>query len=222
MKKILIIAPHPDDEVLGAGGIMRKYAKLGHEVYVLVITKGSPKFYSNEKVDNVRAEALKAHQILQVKETVFLDYSAPELDITSKADISNTIFNYLNHWKITDLFLPHRGDIHVDHKIVFEAGLVAARPKCDYSVKNIFAYETLSETEWAPPFADDAFIPTHFENISKEFEDKIQALSCFKSQMKKFPSIRSLDCVESIAKYRGATVGFERGEAFMTIRTIKD
>ena len=220
MKKVLIIAPHPDDEVLGAGGIMKKFAKQGHEVYVLVITKGSPKFYTDERVENVREEALKAHKILDVKETVFLNYLAPELDTTNKADISNEIFKYLSKWKITDMYIPHRGDIHIDHKIVFEAALVAARPKCDYTVKNIFAYETLSETEWAAPFGDDAFIPTHFENVSNEFDDKIKALKCFKSQMEKFPSIRSIECSESIAKYRGATVGFKRAEAFMTIRTI--
>ena len=222
MRKILIIAPHPDDEVLGTGGIMKKFAKQGHEVYVLVITKGSPKFYTQQKVENVREEALKAHKILNVKETAFLDYLAPELDTTNKACISDDILKYLKKWKITDMFIPHRGDIHIDHKIVFEAALVAARPKCNYTVKNIYAYETLSETEWAAPFSDDAFIPSHFENISESFADKLKALACFNSQMEKFPSIRSVECVESIARYRGATVGFERAEAFMTIRTITD
>lgn len=222
MKNILIVAPHPDDEVLGAGGVIKKYSTLGHKVYVLVVTKGSPKFYSDDRIKNVRQEALNAHKILGVQDTAFLDFLAPQLDLACKAEISDAIFKYLSQWKISDLFIPHRGDIHVDHRIVFEAALVAARPKCDYTVKRIYAYETLSETEWAPPFSDDAFIPSHFVEVTDSFLYKAKALECFKSQMEKFPSIRSIDCIEAIAKYRGATVGFERAEAFMTIRTIED
>lgn len=220
MKKILVVAPHPDDEVLGAGGIIKKYSDEGHEVYVLVMTKGSPKFYTEDRIKNVRQEALKAHKILGVKKTVFLNFLAPQLDQVCKAEIAEGIFEYLTKWQITDMFIPHRGDIHVDHRVVFESALVSARPKENYTVKNIFAYETLSETEWAPPFSDDAFIPTHFVDVTNSFDFKIEALKCFKSQMKNFPSIRSIECIESIAKYRGGTVGFNKAEAFMTIRTI--
>ena len=220
MKKKLIIAPHPDDEVLGAGGVIKKFSKEGHEVYVLVITRGSPKYYSDEKIQNVRKEALEAHKILGVKQTVFLDFHAPELDITSNADISRAISKYISNWKITDLFIPHRGDIHNDHRKVFEASLVAARPVGNFTVKAIYAYETLSETEWAAPFSDDAFIPNHFENISDTMSHKFEAMKCFKSQIRDFPSTRSLETIESLAKFRGSTVGFNRAEAFMTIRTI--
>lgn len=222
MKKILIVAPHPDDEVLGAGGVIKKYSDHGNKVYVLIMTKGSPRFYTEDRIKNVRQEALKAHKILGVEETAFLDFLAPELDMTCKAEISDAIYEFLKKWEITDMYIPHRGDIHVDHRIVFEAALVAARPKCKYTVKNIYAYETLSETEWAAPFSDDAFIPTHFVDITDSFEYKIKALECFKSQMKSFPSIRSVDCIEAIAKYRGGSVGFNKAESFMTIRTISE
>ena len=222
MKKKLIIAPHPDDEVLGAGGVIKKFSKEGHEVYVLVITRGSPKYYSDEKIQNVRKEALAAHEILGVKQTAFLDFHAPELDITSNAEISKAISEYISKWKITDLFIPHRGDIHNDHRKVFEASLVAARPIGNFTVKAIYAYETLSETEWAAPFSDDAFIPNHFENISDTMSHKFEAMKCFKSQIRDFPSTSSLETIESLAKFRGSTVGFNRAEAFMTIRTIAD
>jgi LmbE family N-acetylglucosaminyl deacetylase len=221
MKKKLIIAPHPDDEVLGAGGVIKKFSKEGHEVYVLVITRGTPKYYSDEKIQNVRNEALEAHKILGVRQTVFLDFHAPELDMTSNAEISKAISEYISKWKITDLFIPHRGDIHNDHRKVFEASLVAARPVGNFTVKAIYAYETLSETEWAAPFSDDAFIPNHFENISDTMSYKFEAMKCFKSQIRDFPSTRSLETIESLAKFRGSTVGFNRAEAFMTIRTIK-
>ncbi len=219
---ILVIAPHPDDEVLGCGGTIKKFTELGNCVYVLVVTRGAPKIYSEEKILNVRSEALKAHQILGVKDTKFLDFHAPELDITSRAEISKAINEHIRIWSITDLYIPHRGDIHHDHRAVYEASLVAARPVGDYSVLNIYSYETLSETEWAPPFGDDAFIPTHFINIEKQLNFKLEAMKCFKSQVREFPSTRSLETIEALAKLRGATVGFQRAEAFMTIRTVKD
>jgi LmbE family N-acetylglucosaminyl deacetylase len=221
-KKILIIAPHPDDEILGCGGIMKKFACVGDEVYVLVVTRGTPKMYSDDRIDNVRREAIKAHQILGVSETRFFDFHAPELDITSNAAISIKISALLAEWQISDLYLPHRGDIHHDHGVVFNASLVAARPVGNYTVKNIYCYETLSETEWAPPFGNDAFIPNHFINIEMEMESKLEAMRCFKSQVRPFPSTRSLETIEALAKFRGATVGFKRAEAFMTIRTINN
>jgi len=222
MKKILIVAPHPDDEILGCGGIMKKFACVGDEVYVLVVTRGTPKMYSDDRIDNVRREAIKAHQILGVSETRFFDFHAPELDITSNAAISIKISALLAEWQISDLYLPHRGDIHHDHGVVFNASLVAARPVGNYTVKNIYCYETLSETEWAPPFGNDAFIPNHFINIEMEMKSKLEAMRCFKSQVRPFPSTRSLETIEALAKFRGATVGFKRAEALMTIRTINN
>ena len=99
---------------------------------------------------------------------------------------------------------------------------MAARPVDNYTVKNIYCYETLSETEWAPPFGDDAFIPNHFVNVAEEITYKLEAMQCFKSQVRPFPSTRSLETIDALAKFRGATVGFNRAEAFMVIRTIAD
>jgi LmbE family N-acetylglucosaminyl deacetylase len=222
MQKIIVIAPHPDDEILGCGGLMSKYAKEGREVYVLVITRGTPKLYSDDRIINVRKEALEAHELLGVKETVFLDFHAPELDQTSQAEISMEISKVIKRFAIDTIYIPHRGDIHSDHRVVYNASLVAGRPVNGSNVKNIFAYETLSETEWAAPFGDDAFIPTHFVNVTDTFEKKLEAMACFKSQLKPFPNTRSLEAIEALAKFRGATVGFTRAEAFMTIRTIED
>lgn len=221
-KNILIIAPHPDDEVLGCGGIIRKFTDEGIKVFVLVATRGSAKLYDQTKVENVRREALEAHRILGISETFFFEYPAPELDTIPLAELSRDIAKIINEQRIEVLFLPHRGDIHNDHKVVFNAGLVAARPVGDYTVKEIYCYETLSETEWAAPYADDAFIPNYFVNIEANYDFKVKALESFKSQLRKFPNPRSLESIEALAKYRGATVGFMLAEAFMIIRQIKD
>jgi N-acetylglucosamine malate deacetylase 1 len=218
----LIIAPHPDDEVLGCGGTIKKLTSQGVKVYVLVVTRGKKGLYSEERIKNVRLEAINAHKLLGVSETRFFEFPAPELDLISIAEISSSILKVLGEFKIETLYLPHRGDIHHDHKAVFNAGLVAARPYNKNSVKRIFSYETLSETEWAAPFGDDAFIPNRFVNITIEFSAKLGAMKCFKSQVKEFPNSRSLKSIEALANFRGSTVGFSHAEAFMTIRTIEE
>jgi len=219
-RNILILAPHPDDEVLGCSGTMKKLANESNKVFVLVVTRGSSKFYSDDKILNVRNEALQAHKLLGVQQTFFLDFPAPELDTVPLADISKEISKVISDNKINVLYLPHRGDIHNDHRVVFNAGLVAARPVGEYFVKEVYAYETLSETEWAAPFADDAFIPTCFVNVENTLNSKMEAMKCFKSQLKAFPNPRSLETIEALAKFRGSTVGFKAAEAFMVIRQI--
>lgn len=218
-KNILVIAPHPDDEVLGCGATMAKYASAGHKVFVLVATRGSKKLYADDRIENVRNEALRAHKVLGVAETYFLDFPAPELDTIPLYEISNEISKIIANVKAEILFLPHRGDIHNDHKVIFDAGLVAARPLQNCSVNEIYTYETVSETEWAIPVGSEMFIPNVYENIADFFSLKIQALQCFKSQLREFPNPRSIKNLKALANYRGATVGFEMAEAFCLIRS---
>ncbi|KAF5064507.1 N-acetyl-alpha-D-glucosaminyl L-malate deacetylase 1 [anaerobic digester metagenome] len=220
-KNILIIAPHPDDEVLGCGGIMAKYASSGNKVYVLIMTRGTPKLYGHERIENVRREAKAAQKIIGVEETRFLDFPAPELDTVSLAEMARAIEKVLIELQINILFLPHNGDIHNDHKVVFNAAMVAARPINNYTVKEIYCFETLSETEWAHPFSNDVFIPNFFVDISAFFHAKIEAMKCFKSQLRDYPSSRSLDALEALSRFRGSTVGYHYAEAFMIIRIIE-
>ncbi len=222
MKSILVVAPHPDDEVLGCGGTIKKAADNNEAVYILIVTKGSPKLYTDERIKIVRAEGLRAHRLLGVNDTLFLDYHAPELDLVSLSELSSSISQVITKHRVTQLYLPHHGDIHHDHRIVFKAGLVAARPVNGCTVKEVYSYETLSETEWSPPFASDAFVPNHFENITDQLDAKIKAMREYKSQLRDFPNPRSIDNIESLARYRGATVGFERAEAFTLIRSVRD
>ncbi len=222
VKNILVIAPHPDDEVLGCGATMAKLSMAGHSVYVLVASRGSARIYNQDKVEAVRLEALKAHQLLGVKQTFFLEFPAPELDTVPLADISRSIAELIVKLKIEVLYLPHRGDIHNDHRVVFNAALVAARPVGNYTVKEIYTYETLSETEWAPPYESEAFIPTCFVDVTGYLDLKCVAFQCFKSQLKEFPNPRSVKGLTVLANLRGSTVGFQFAEAFQVIRLISD
>ncbi len=224
MKNILVLAPHNDDEVLGCGGVMAKYIKEGKNIIVAVVTNGhlgAPELFSKEGTEKVRKEALEAHSYLGVSETIFLDFPAVNLDALPAYKLSLAISKIIKKFEIDTLFIPHRGDIHKDHRITYEAALVAARPINGCSVKKIYSYETLSETEWAAPFGDDAFIPTVFVDIKDFIEEKLTAFRFFTSQIKQFPHSRSPEIIKVLSNYRGATVGFENAEAFMLIRSIE-
>lgn len=220
---VLIIAPHCDDEVLGCGGTMAKLAANGHKVFVAIVTNGhlgAPELFSKEGTQKVRAEALEAHKLLGVAETFFMDFPAPRLDTVPAYQLSIKISELVKANEIDVMYIPHRGDIHKDHRIAYEAALVAGRPINNSTVKKILAYETLSETEWAAPFGDDAFIPTVFENIEPYINAKLDAFKCFATQIKQFPHSRSLHTIEALSNVRGATVGVRHAEAFMLIREI--
>ena len=220
---ILIIAPHADDEVLGCGGIMRKMADMGKKVYVLVMTNaavGAPNIFTEDTIRMIRTEALESHKLLGVTKTYFADFPAPRLDTFPAYELANHIGSVIREVNADTLFIPHRGDVHLDHRRVYEASLVAARPQGVYTVKNIYAYETLSETEWAAPFPEDNFIPNVFVNIEKEIDYKVKAFEKFESQLKIFPHPRSLKGIDVLARHRGTVISVEAAEAFSLIREI--
>lgn len=222
-KKVLVVAPHCDDEVLGCGATMVKFAKQGVDVYVAIVTNGNlgaPELFSEEGTKKVRAEALEAHKKLGVKETFFLDFPAPRLDSIPSYKLAIAMEKVIRENAITDLYIPHRGDIHKDHRITYEACLVAARPINNNPVKNIYSYETLSETEWAAPFSDEAFIPIVFNDVGSELDLKLEAFECFTTQIKNYPHPRSPESIENLARRRGATINIEAAESFMVIRQI--
>lgn len=225
MKRILVIAPHADDEILGCGATMAKAAANGDQIYVLICTNasiGAPELFSSEMIKIVRSEALTAHNIVGVKETFFLELPAPMLDQYPSYKITNEIIPIIKRYKIDTIYLPHRGDCHKDHRVIHEATMVACRPLMNCTVKRVYAYETLSETEWGEPNALDFFIPTKYNTFSEEeFSLKLEAMRCFKSQLYSFPASRSIEAIEALAKYRGASVSSVRAEAFEVLREIE-
>jgi LmbE family N-acetylglucosaminyl deacetylase len=223
MKKILVIAPHADDEVLGCGAMIAKMAAEGNEIHVLIATNahiGAPEIASEKGIERVRNEALEAHKILGVTETHFEDFPAPALNAYPEFKMSLAIGKLLEKIKPDILFLPHPGDLHQDHKAIYRASLVPSRPQGNYSIKEIFCYETLSETEWAPFQGDNFFKPNYFIDVTNFIEKKLEAMSCFKSQLKSAPHSRSLDTIKALATYRGNTVGVNFAESFEVERII--
>lgn len=220
---ILILAPHCDDEVLGCGGAIDILVKEGKTVIVAIVTNGhigAPELFKKEGTAKVRREAVNAGDFLGVKNVEFMDFPGPRLDSVPSYQISLAISELIKKYKINTLFIPHRGDLHKDHRISYEAALVAGRPTSGSTVKTILSYETLSETEWAAPFAEDAFIPTVYIDISESMNRKKEAFAIYTTQIRPHPHPRSLQNIESLAQRRGATVGMQYAEAFMLVRSL--
>ena len=218
--KILVVSTHPDDEVLGCGGLIARHTIRGDEVRVLIVTRGAEDIFDPRVIETTRRELKKAHQLLGVKKVEFLDFPAPKLDGVPGHLLADALSKSFITFKPDLLLLPHFGDLHSDHRAVFHAALVAARPIHENNINRIMCYETLSETEWAPPYAADAFIPNVFVDISEFLTLKLEAMSCYQSQLKEFPHSRSIKALEALAHYRGASVHLNAAEAFSIVREI--
>lgn len=218
--KVLVIAPHPDDEVLGCGGTMARLADAGHEVHVAVMTKGFEPAFPEAMVKQVRAELADAHKILGVTKCHFCDLPAAALDTVAGAQINAAMGKIVDDVKPDTIFIPFIGDIHRDHQLIFVAALVAARPRSRSIPNRIYAYETLSETNWAAPGVTETFIPNVFFEVTHTLNRKLEAFACFKSQVKPTPDERSFKTIEALATVRGSTAFLNAAEAFMLIREI--
>ncbi len=213
--KILVIAPHNDDEVLGVGGTIAKYAKEGHEVIVCEVTAGDLK---DKMVQQQKREALASHKILGVSETFFMDLPVVGLREMRTTELNTAFLKTITEINPEVVFIPHKGDMHIDHRMVIEGAMVALRPVSSPRLKAIYAYETLSETEWNTPSVDNVFIPTVYSDITNEIDLKLDAMKCHESQLCEYPHPRSLEAIRALAMYRGSTICKKYAEAFMAIR----
>ena len=213
MKKVLVFAPHNDDEVLGVGGTIKRYSNNGDEVYVCEVTTG-PHGHINQ------SEAKEAHKILGVKETFFLNLPVNELRIMDQVALNAPIFEIVKRIETSVVFVPHIGDMHTDHGAVTSAVMVAVRPTSCNSVEKIFEYETLSETGWNIPNSVNSFIPNVWVDISNTIEDKINAMNCYENQLQIFPYPRSEKAIRALSEYRGSTICVNNAEAFVLVREI--
>lgn len=219
--RVLIIAPHPDDEIIGVGGTIAKRAKAGDEVYVCIVTKGKSPLFNPDFIEQGRRECREADAKLGVKETFFLDFPAVMLETIPRYELNGKVAEVVQNIKPEEVYIPHRGDMQIDHQMVVDAAMVAVRPRGDDYPKRVYAYETLSETGWNIPNVTNEFIPTVYENITDTYDVKMEAMSVFKSQLAPFPAARSVGAIEALAKFRGATVSVEAAEAFSLVREVK-
>jgi len=217
-KSICIIAPHPDDEVLGLGGTIRRMSLSGIKVHLLVISGHLPPLYSIEIFKKTQIECNMSAKILGISSIKFLEIPATNISQKPVAELNAKINDFLDKAKPTTVFIPFP-DRHIDHKLIFEASMVCTRPVGQHYPKLVLSYETLSETDWNAPYIEPFFIPEMYIDITDTFESKLEAMRSYKSQLQNAPS-RSLEAIEALARYRGSQNGFKYAEGFKVIRHL--
>lgn len=216
----LVIAPHPDDEVLGCGGTIKRLVTAGAQVHVVIVTKAEEVDFGPDVARVGRQEAALAHEYLGVHETHFLDFPAARLDTVPHATVNAALGRLMQSLRPDTVFVPFLGDVHLDHQLTFLSAMVAARPRGGQGPARIYAYETLSETNWYAPGLTPAFVPNVYFDISDSLAAKIHAFTLFRSQIKASPDERSIETIAALALLRGATVHRRAAEAFMLLREI--
>lgn len=217
-KKILVIAPHMDDEVLGCGGTIVKYVAAGDEVFVCFIAHRVYNHKFNKKKNEIeKKHTLKAKEILGYKEAAFFDMDDERLDL-SVQDILIALERHLLKIKPSVVYCPFKGDNHQDHRAVFDAARVALRPSAMTFVEKLLMYEVPSSTEQSPPIPENAFLPNYYVDIEASIDKKIKALECYETEKRAYPHPRSVEAIRVIAQKRGTEVSFKYAEAFMLLR----
>jgi len=219
-RRVLVIAPHPDDEVLGVGGTIARLASEGAEVHVVIATTGYPPAFDAALTQQGRREARCAHELLGVRETVFLPFPAAGLDTVPHSEMNAAFGEAMARVRPDALFVPFNGDIHRDHQRVFASALVAARPGGPHRPAAIYAYETLSETNWNAPYLTPGFAPNVFVEITEQLETKLEAMRRYASQVKPAPNERSVETLRALATLRGSTIAVAAAEAFVLVRQV--
>ena len=234
--KILVIVAHPDDEVLGMGGTISKYCRNGHDVKIIIMATGifarrSSNFVNNreyetshktekqmiQQVEKLRQHAKKSAKIMGVSKIEFFDFPDNEMDKVSLLEVVKTIEKTIANFKPDMVYTHSQHDVNVDHRILYEATLVATRPVPGSKIKKVMSFEIPSSTEWYFP---SQFAPNVFEDISKDLIKKKNALKAYKTEIRKFPHPRSSDALEVIAKKWGTVSGFMAAEAFTLVRQL--
>ena len=226
MRSVLILAAHPDDEVLGCGGTIAKLAKQGAVIHVAFLADGVSSRSGNCTASSAelisrRMAAQKACDILGVKSVSFDDFPDNRMDTIALLDIIKSVETLVTKFQADMVITHHAGDVNIDHRRIHEAVSAACRPQPGYPVRTVLCFEVPSSTEWQLSGSLPAFVPNWFVDISKSLECKLAALDAYASELRPWPHPRSRQGIEHLARWRGATVGVNAAEAFILGRQLE-
>lgn len=225
-EKILVVAAHPDDEVLGLGGTIAKHAAAGAEIAVLIVTDGSSFQYRKSPelskiIEAKRQETANCARVLGVKQVFYGNLPDMKLDVTPHTEINQVIENCVQTFAPSIVFTHFSADVNKDHQRVYESTLVACRPTSEQCVKKLFSYSVPSSTEWNAQTSASAFLPNWYEDISGEYaEIKYRALSCYQTELREYPHPRSVQYLRIADTAEGNRVGLLSAESFILLRSI--
>lgn len=226
--KVLVIAAHPDDEILGCGGTIAWHARRGDEVHVAILAEGLTSRDAKRDRGSKRQElgelaqiAVKANTLLGAASVEALDLPDNRMDSMDLLDIVKRVEAIVAARKPTIVYTHHPGDVNVDHQLTHKAVVTACRPQPGSAVKGLYFYEVLSSTDYQVPGVMPPFLPNHFVDISATLEAKLEALRIYHGEMRPWPHARSIEAIGHLARLRGANVGLEAAEAFCLGRRIE-
>lgn len=218
---VLAIVAHPDDEVLGAGGVLARHAQAGHAVHIAFLADGVGARGADKAAADRRAQAARAAaSCLGARDPIFMGFPDNRLDSVDLLDITQAIEKIVAQMQPDTVYTHHAGDLNIDHTICHRAVLTACRPLPGATVRRIYGMEVASSTEWAAPAGGEAFVPARFVDISSVISIKKRALAAYAEEMRPFPHPRSYEAVDALARWRGATAGFHAAEAFVVLRDL--
>jgi LmbE family N-acetylglucosaminyl deacetylase len=228
-ERVLVVAAHPDDEVLGAGGTLARHAGAGDEVTVLILGQGVAARFAaqalapSDLVARLREQAVRAGEVLGVKEVRFgsLALADNRFDESSLLEIVKTVEAAIRELSPAVVYTHHPGCLNIDHRLTFQAVLTATRPGAGCPVVELLVFEVLSSTEWAFGRLGPVFSPNVFVDIAETLQLKVQALKCYKDELREAPHLRSLEVVRANAARWGAVVGRTAAEAFELVRGVR-
>ena len=226
-KKVLVVAAHPDDEVLGCGGTIARHSDDGDHVQILIVAEGSTsrqhhrdRKHAKEELSILSNAAHAAGSILGAAGVDLLDLPDNRLDSIDRLDLVKLIEERIEQHKPHIIYVHHAGDVNIDHRRLHEAVVTACRPIPGQPVRRLLSYEVASSSEWQPPGSAPVFVPNWFVDISDQWQRKQKAIMAYSSEMRAWPHARSLEALEHLARLRGAQVGLEAAEAFSLLRQL--
>ena len=224
---VLVVAAHPDDEVLGCGGTIARHADAGDQVQVLIVAEGATsrqqqrnRIQAGEELSALAQAAQTAGSILGAAGVELLDLPDNRLDSLDRLDLIKRLEERIDRHQPQVVYVHHAGDVNVDHRRLHEAVVTACRPMPGHPVRRLLSFEVASSSEWQPPGSAPAFQPNWFVDISDQWQRKREALLAYSSEMRPWPHARSLEALEHLARWRGAQVGVEAAEAFCLLRQL--
>lgn len=219
---VLVIAPHPDDETLGCGGVLLKHREAGDQISWAIVTRGHEPQWSKESLERKEQEIAQVASAYGFKQVLRLNLPTAKVDTLPFDDIMRELSRAISDTTPECVYLNHAGDVHSDHRIIFEVTMSVLKPfySAKHGVKRVLSYETPSSTDAMPPDPARNFIPNVFRDITPYIERKLQIMSLYESEIQPYPLPRSLESLRALGRVRGATIGVEYAESFMLIREI--
>ncbi|TRZ68762.1 MAG: PIG-L family deacetylase [Comamonadaceae bacterium] len=222
---VLVLAAHPDDEVLGCGGTIAKWVDAGARVHVAFLADGVYSRQADAHAQQAellarRAAAQKACSILGTQSVSFGDFPDNRMDTIPLLDVTQAVEALIGIHQPDTVLTHHAGDVNIDHRRLHEAVVTACRPQQGHPVKTLLCFEVASSTEWQLPGSGPVFAPNWFVDISATLARKLEALDSYAGELRAWPHPRSLQGVEHLARWRGATVGVDAAEAFILGRQL--